>query len=232
MSKKIVFCGLDSAGKTSIIKTLQEGEQVQTSRTIGFAMNQLEINQMKIQTIDLGGQAGFREAWGTHLSQAGALIWVIDASDSNRFNEVVYEFQRSLFFLPKDAIILVLANKQDRELAEDTLRIKELLKLKDLGQKWNIFKTSTITTEGLRDAFSWLYESISGETIELEVNNYQIPVIHLADGTFKCVYLEGGMCPTPDRVPQACPTCIYGTCQNCLNQVPECLSLFPQFFNT
>ena len=228
VEKKIVFCGLDRARKTSIIKTILGGEFVQTMRTIGFTMDQLQINKLKIEVVDLGGQVDFRPGWYLHLGNA-SLVWVVDSTDKSRFNEMATEFENVRRSLQPNAFILVLANKQDSEEAESIDAIATLLKLDIIPQKWKIFATSAQTTEGLRDAFKWLYESITQEEISLE-SEYRIPSAHLENGMFNCLYLEAGTCPTPNLVPNSCPSCKYGSCQNCLNQVPECLHLFPDFF--
>ena len=231
MIPKIIFCGLDRAGKTTIIKTIQEGELVQTMRTIGFTQDQIKINDEILEIIDLGGQVDFRPAWSFHLNTAGIVIWVIDASDVERFSEVVQEFKKSTKIIPKNTLIAILANKQDLETAVEEEEIERLLELNSLPNKWRVFETSSITTEGLRNTFYWLYENFSGKNLNQEFA-YNLPVQHLSDGSFKCVYFEAGSCPTPDTVPQACTSCKYGSCQNCLNQVPNCFDLFPRFFET
>lgn len=230
MIPKLVFCGLDRAGKTTIIKTLQEGEVVQTMRTIGFTIDQIKIKDEILEIIDLGGQIEFRPGWSLHLNSAGILVWVIDSSDIERFTEVIQEFKKSIKYIPKNALIVVLANKQDLENAVDEEEIEKLLDLSNITNKWRIFATSSITTEGLRNAFSWIYDNFSGKKL-LQEFDYNIPLQHTSNGTFKCVYYEAQSCPTPDLVPDACPTCKFGSCKNCLNQIPECFELFPKFFD-
>lgn len=229
MIPKLVFCGLDRAGKTTIIKTIQEGELVQTMRTIGFTMDQIKINDEILEIIDLGGQIDFRPGWSLHLNSAGIVIWVIDASDSERFTEATNEFNKSIKYIPQTSLIVVLANKQDLDNAVEEDIIKELFKLENLKNNWKLFSTSSITTEGLKPAFTWIYENFSGKRLNLELD-YKIPIQHTKDGSFKCVYYEAGECPTPNLVQDACIKCTFGKCENCLNQIPDCLKLFPKFF--
>jgi small GTP-binding protein len=229
MIPKIVFCGLDRAGKTTIIKTIQEGELVQTMRTIGFTVDQITINNENLEILDLGGQIEFRVGWSLHLNSAGILIWVIDSSDSQRFSEAIQEFKKSIKYIPQNALVVVLANKQDLDTSVDEDEISKILDLQSLINKWHIFATSSLTTEGLRSAFSWIYENFSGKSL-LKEFNYNLPLVHVNDGTFKCIYYQAGACPTPDSVPNSCLTCRYGSCQNCLNQIPDCSGLFPKFF--
>ncbi|MFW9930073.1 MAG: ADP-ribosylation factor family protein [Candidatus Thorarchaeota archaeon] len=230
---KIVIVGLDQAGKTSIVKALQEGEFVNTNRTVGYNAESLEIAKLKINVLDLGGQKAFRSTWTMHLNNLNCLIWVIDSSTPDRFNEAVTEFDLIKDLIPSQAIIIVLANKQDSEDAESIETIKRVMKLQFLMFKWKIFPTSTITNEGLRDAFTWMYENLTQEKLSQPNQfTYNIPIEHLENNIFKCLYLEAGECPTPKLVPKSCPTCIYGSCRNCLAQTPDCLLLFPEYIKT
>jgi len=197
MIPKLVFCGLDRAGKTTIIKTIQEGELVQTMRTIGFTMDQIKINNEILEIIDLGGQIDFRPGWSLHLKSAGIVIWVIDASDNERFAEATNEFNKSIKFIPLTSLIVVLANKQDLDNAVEEDTIIKLFELENLQNKWKLFSTSSITTEGIKPAFTWIYENYSGKKITQELN-YKIPLQHTQNGFYKCVYYEAWECPTPN----------------------------------
>lgn len=230
---KIVICGLDQAGKSSIIKALKEGDFVQTDRTIGFDADVLQIKNLKINILDLGGQKAFRSGWPMHFNNLSALVWVVDSSAQERFHEVLTEFDNIKDLVPQNGIILVLANKQDLAETDNVEEIQRLLRLEFLVQKWYIIGTSTQTNEGLRDGFIWLYENLTNEQFSSKkTTSYNIPIDHLYDGQFNCLFLEAGECPYPDSIPESCKTCEFGSCKNCLNQNPECLSLFPDYFKS
>ena len=65
---------------------------------------------------DVGGQESFRALWPTYLKNANAMIFILDASDSQKFEEAKVELDtvlNSLTTSQKFPIIL-LANKQDK----------------------------------------------------------------------------------------------------------------------
>lgn len=60
---RMLILGLDNAGKTTILHRLHSGEVVQTVPTIGFEVETVTINNVKIQVWDLGGQSSIRPYW-------------------------------------------------------------------------------------------------------------------------------------------------------------------------
>lgn len=223
---KLVVCGLDRAGKSTIIKYIQEGQHVQTMRTLGYTIEDLKLKRMSIEVHDLGGQQQFRADWKMHFPASTAIIWVVDSSAPDRFQEAKSEFDQIKNLIPGNSLFLLLANKQDLEEAKPGEEIQQFLQVDELGITVKSFETSAITAEGLKEAFSWLYENIEGQPFQ-EIS-YVPPAIHLQDGTFSCIYLQAEECPFMDNVPAACPKCPHFSCENCLNQVPECLTFFEE----
>ena len=63
---------------------------------------------------DVGGQDKIRPLWRHYYADTEGLIYVVDSNDRDRFDEAVQEFHRTIQEEEmRDAIILVLANKQD-----------------------------------------------------------------------------------------------------------------------
>ena len=80
---KLLVLGLDCSGKTSILKALSN-ENIQTIKpTEGFNIKSMEIGGAQISLWDLGGQKQLREYWANYFSKTSALIYVIDAADSD-----------------------------------------------------------------------------------------------------------------------------------------------------
>lgn len=221
---KIVICGLDRAGKTSIIKFIQEGQYMETMRTLGYSIEDLKMKKLNFELHDLGGQEQFRGDWRMHFPGSNAIIWVVDSSAPERFEESKREFDKIKGMVPGNAVLILMANKQDIEDSISSEEIKEFLNLQELGIPVKAFETSAITAEGLKESMRWIYENIKGE--KMQKLGYFPPAIHIQDRTYKCIYLQAGECPTPDSVPSSCSNCEYCSCENCLNQVPACLELF------
>lgn len=90
---KIVFLGLDFAGKTSILKILEGSYSGldQIKPTKGTNRTQWEILGFNIITWDLGGQKQYRDEYLANyeqvLDETNLLIFVLDMQDGDRFNE-------------------------------------------------------------------------------------------------------------------------------------------------
>ncbi len=105
--------GLDAAGKTTILYKLKLGENVRTVSTIGFNVETVEYKNINFTIWDIGGQDRIRPLWGYYYVNAQALIFVVDSNDRERVSEARDELHRILCEDElKDAILLVLANKQ------------------------------------------------------------------------------------------------------------------------
>ena len=58
--KKVVLCGLDSAGKTTMVTFLQSGTFIEHTPTMGKELNTMEVQGVRINIMDMGGQTDFR----------------------------------------------------------------------------------------------------------------------------------------------------------------------------
>ena len=112
---KLALVGLDGSGKTTIIsKIMDPNYDQQTLPTIGIASKDFKINNISIKVFDLAGQENMRNAWKYYFSSTEGIIFVIDASDSDRVNDVKTEIWEILRDNTADKIpMLVYANKQD-----------------------------------------------------------------------------------------------------------------------
>lgn len=65
----------------------------------------------------------------------------------------------------KNAILLVLANKQDLEGALEAAGVSEALALGSLKNRtWSIFKCSATKGEGLKEGMDWLVTALKSST--------------------------------------------------------------------
>ena len=140
---RILILGLDNAGKTTILYKLQneaEDEEVMTIPTIGFNVETLQYKNIKFQVWDLGGQTPIRPYWRCYYPNTDAIIFVVDSADRERLAVARQELQAMLDEEElKDAILLVLANKQDQKGALGAKEISEALGLPDVrNRQWSI----------------------------------------------------------------------------------------------
>ena len=111
---RILMVGLDAAGKTTILYKLKLGEVVTTIPTIGFNVETVEYKNISFTVWDVGGQDKIRLLWRHYYQNTQGIIFVVDSNDRDRVDDAKEELHRMLGEDElKDAILLVMANKQD-----------------------------------------------------------------------------------------------------------------------
>eukprot|EP00210_Caulerpa_lentillifera_P009705 g9259.t1 len=111
---RLLMVGLDNAGKTTIVKRLNNEDISNTSPTLGFQIKSLAYDQYRLNIWDVGGQKSLRAYWRNYYEKTDGLVWVVDSVDVIRLEDCRQELQDLL----KEervagATLLVLANKQD-----------------------------------------------------------------------------------------------------------------------
>jgi len=159
---RILILGLDGAGKTTLLYRLQVGEVVTTIPTIGFNVEQVTYKNLKFQVWDLGGQTSIRPYWRCYYSNTDAVIYVVDSADRDRVGiskqELVSMLEEEEL---KNAILVVLANKQDIEGAMSVTEVHQALGLEALKNRtFQIFKASATKGEGLDESMEWLSNAL------------------------------------------------------------------------
>jgi small GTP-binding protein len=166
---KLVWLGLDHAGKTTLVKRITTGEFLENpSRTMGLNIDRLSIDrshQLEFVSWDLGGQAAFRKSiWDSYLADAAAIIFVVDSADSARFIEAKEELWRYVFNNPQiqeRTPILILANKQDLPNAVNAGTLANALGLEvTTSHSYMILGVSALTGFHIPEALEWLGDRV------------------------------------------------------------------------
>lgn len=161
----LTICGLDKAGKTTILGYLFHGEFKETIPTHGLNREKITLPKLNIDVFDLGGQEEFRPIWSDYNEQSDGLIYVVDATDRERVGESKAIFHDLINTQINRSIpVLILLNKCD---IFDKMPILEFIKEFSLNDpnleiNWAVFETSALTGEGLLNAMGWIINSFGG----------------------------------------------------------------------
>lgn len=161
---RIILIGLDASGKTTLLYKLKLGESLSTVPTIGFNVEEVHFKNLNLTIWDVGGQATLIPLWRYYYQGASAVIFMIDSSDSERLEEAAQTLHSVLNDdLLRDAIVLVMANKQDLPQALSINKISEKLDLSSTNRDWNIQSCCAINGEGIYEGFEWLSHTLKNK---------------------------------------------------------------------
>jgi small GTP-binding protein len=170
---KILFTGLDRAGKTSFLLAIKKrySEIIKTLPTKGISRTEeklFEEQNSQISIWDLGGQKRYREKFleqgKVYLYNVDLLFYFIDIQDAERINESISLYQKilnSLQNLDEFPPIIVCINKFDPDLRKSKEIKKNLEDITDAIGKSSesffvkIFQTSIFDHWSLISAYSF-----------------------------------------------------------------------------
>jgi len=167
---KVIFLGLDNAGKTTLLHMLKTGQLATAQPTLHPNQEELIMGGVRFRTFDLGGHETAQRIWSHYYAAADGIVFIIDSADRTRFEEAGEALTRlledpALAHVP----IAVLGNKIDIPSAasEDELRASVGLhyhmtsgrgtaKGTEGARPLEVFMVSIKRQMGYAEAFQWL----------------------------------------------------------------------------
>ncbi|KAF9242946.1 GTP-binding protein [Melanogaster broomeanus] len=160
---RILFLGLDNAGKTTILKKIN-GESISSiSPTLGFNIKTFIHRNYTLNIWDVGGQRTLRPYWRNYFEQTDGIVWVVDSGDRMRIQDCKEELHNLLLEdRLSGASLLVFANKQDIQGSMTDKEISELLDLPGIkSHHWKIWPSSAVTGQNLVAGLDWIVEDVA-----------------------------------------------------------------------
>lgn len=114
IDKTILILGLDNSGKTTFLNLVKNNTIKHFTPTIQPYSDEIIIGNNVLKIYDFGGHTVSRCLWEEYLNSCDIVIYIIDASDKNRYIENQYELSSILNYTDiKKTPVLIFGNKID-----------------------------------------------------------------------------------------------------------------------
>ena len=156
---RILLVGLDNAGKTTLLHMLRDDKFVAHEPTRHPQNEHFRIGKTDISVHDMGGHVAARRIWTNYFASVDALVFVVDATDTNRIIEAKDELHRLVSDdMLKTIPFLILGNKIDLNNAISMCDLQESLDIRSLQHERmiNIHMCSVKKRIGYMKGFEWL----------------------------------------------------------------------------
>lgn len=167
---KLLFLGLDNAGKTTLLHMLKDDKIAQHEPTVHPLSEEIIIGKFRFLAFDLAGHETGRILWRDYFPMAGAIFFLVDSSDRSRFPEAAEEIAKLLKAPALEAVPLVVCGmKTDLKEAASKQEFEKALNLQDLwasSRKVKLFMCSIVQRQGYGDAIRWLMEVMEEQRVK------------------------------------------------------------------
>ncbi|KTF93507.1 hypothetical protein cypCar_00044618 [Cyprinus carpio] len=135
----------------------------QITLLMDFNVEKVDYKNISFTVWDAGGQSKIRDLWKHYYQDTEGLIFVVDSSDHDRIETAAEELKAMLAEDEmRDAVLLVLANKQDLPKAMPVHELTDRLGLHTLrGRQWFVQATCAVQGSGLYEGLDWLSDQLS-----------------------------------------------------------------------
>lgn len=165
---RILFLGLDNAGKTTLLHMLRDDKVMIHEPTRHAQDQEVKVGNVTFKTHDMGGHMAARRLWTDYFTAIDGIVFLVDTTDHERFPEAKQELVK---LLEEDALsktpFVILGNKIDAKNAVSEMQLKQVLDLHQTTGKTvtsveegvrpiEVFMCSVVKRFGYADGFKWI----------------------------------------------------------------------------
>ena len=163
---KVLFIGLDGAGKTSIITKLQDfknGEIKEIYPTAFINCTHITFSNKIINCIEISGLKRYRKVWKNFYNEVDGIIFVIDGTDIGRMRIIKDLIQDIDIHLDDMIPVVFMVNKQD--IIDKSLTVEQVKNYIELDRmttdfNWHIVKSISFSGEGINEALDYIITEV------------------------------------------------------------------------
>lgn len=153
-----VYCPL-----AAVLYHLHVGKPVDTIPTTGFNVETVKRDKLTLNIWDVGGQDNLRHFWRHYYTGTQGVIFVVDSSDRGRIETAAGELRAMVADDQlADAVVLVLANKQDLRGAMGAEEVAKIMDVAEIcgSRPFSVMPCVGTTGEGLTEGIEFLCKNM------------------------------------------------------------------------
>lgn len=164
---RLLFIGLEGAGKSSVIASFLNKPLEGIPPTQGFIITNEQRSDYKLSLWDLSGSQSTRSSWHSFFDGTDVVVFVVDGSNRQNLNDFKKEFESAISKDRGNQLTwAILINKSDLPNPVTVAEITDLLDLQQhSARKIMPFSVSASKRTGIDEAFNVILNDVAQKMV-------------------------------------------------------------------